>query len=119
MPYIASTMSTDVNYCFYGKTPTGSNEVRKSILVSGKANVADKHFITKDGAVTRVSSEELAQLKEHPVFKMHEANGFVKVCATESRAENVKELSKKDASAPKTPDDYKAQGKEVPKTKAR
>lgn len=95
MPYIASTMSTDVNYCFYGKTPTGSNEVRKSILVSGKANVADRHFITKDGAVTRVSNEELALLKEHPVFKMHEANGFVKVCATESRAENVKELSKK------------------------
>lgn len=119
MPYIANTMSADIKYCFYGKTPTGSNEVRKSILVFGKANVADKHFITKEGAVTKVSNEDLALLKEHPVFKMHEANGFIKVCATESRAENVKDLAKKDASAPKTPDDYKAQGKEAPKTKAK
>lgn len=119
MPYITNTMSADIKYCFYGKTPTGSNEVRKSILVFGKANVADKHFITKEGAVTKVSNEELALLKEHPVFKMHEANGFIKVCATESRAENVKDLAKKDASAPKTPDDYKAQGKEAPKTKAK
>lgn len=119
MPYIASTMSADVKYCVYGKTPTGSQEVRRSIIILGKANVADKHFITKDGAVTKVSNEELALLKEHPVFKMHEANGFIKVCATESRAENVKELAKKDASAPKTPNDYKAQGKEAPKTKAK
>lgn len=119
MPYIANTMSVDIKYCFYGKTPTGNNDVRKSILVFGKANVADKHFITKEGAVTKVSNEELALLKEHPVFKMHEANGFIKVCATESRAENVKDLAKKDASAPKTPDDYKAQGKEAPKTKAK
>lgn len=119
MPYIASTMSADVKYCVYGKTPTGSQEVRRSIIILGKANVADKHFITKDGAVTKVSNEELALLKEHPVFKMHEANGFIKICATESRAENVKELAKKDASAPKTPNDYKAQGKEAPKTKAK
>lgn len=119
MPYIASTMSADVKYCVYGKTPTGSQEVRRSIIILGKANVADKHFITKDGAVTKVSNEELALLKEHPVFKMHEANGFIKVCATESRAENVEELAKKDASAPKTPNDYKAQGKEAPKTKAK
>jgi hypothetical protein len=119
MPYISSTMSADVNYCVYGKTPTGSHEVRRSITIFGKANVADKHFITKEGAVTKVSNDELALLKEHPVFKMHETNGFVKVCATESRAENVKELAKKDASAPKTPDDYKAQGKKAPKTKAK
>ena len=118
MPYIASTMSADVNYCVYGKTPTGSHEVRRSILILGKANVADKHFITKDGAVTKVSNEELALLKEHPVFKMHEAGGFVKVCASESRAENVKELAKKDASAPKTPGDYEAQGKDVTVTVA-
>lgn len=119
MPYIASTMSADVKYCVYGKTPTGSHEVRRSIVILGKANVADKHFITKDGAVTKVSNEELAMLKDHPVFRMHEANGFIKVCATEGRAENLKEMAKRDASAPKTPDDYKAQGKEAPKTKAK
>lgn len=118
MPYIASTMSADVNYCVYSKTPTGSHEVRRSILIAGKANVADKHFITKDGAVTKVTNEELEMLKEHPVFKIHQANGFVKITSTEGKAENVKDMSSKDASAPKTPDDYKAEGKQPPKTKA-
>lgn len=118
MPYVASTLSADVNYCAYGRTPTGNNEVRRSVLIKGQANVADKHFITKDGVTTKVSNEELAFLRENPVFKMHEARGFVKICATESRAENTKDLEKKDASAPLTPKDYEVQGKKAPKTKA-
>ena len=117
MPYIANTLSTDVNYCFYGRTPTGSNEVRRSILISGKANVADKHFITRDGVTTKVTNEELEQLKKHPVFQKHLENGFIKISATEGRAENVKDLEKKDKSAPLTPKDYVEQGKEAPKTK--
>ena len=114
MPYIASTMSADVNYCVYGKTPTGSHEVRRSILILGKANVADKHFITKDGAVTKVSNEELTLLKEHPVFKMHEAGGFVKVCASESRAENVN-WPKKTLPPPKRPETMRLRARLRPK----
>ena len=68
MPYIASTMSADVNYCVYGKTPTGSHEVRRSILILGKANVADKHFITKDNISIFIQTELKLGISNNDTF---------------------------------------------------
>lgn len=119
MPYITSTMSSAIAYCFYKTLPGGMRAVEREVLVKGGANVADKRTIlTPKGVSTEVTEEELELLKKHPLFKEHLQKGFVTVVDTKYREEAEKaarSLEKKDASAPKTPDDYKQKTTKVKK----
>lgn len=67
--YIYSTLSASVSYEIDGG---------KQILIAGGANIPDKHFLTPQGVVTRVTAEDLAGLKKNRVFELHNKNGFIR-----------------------------------------
>lgn len=115
MAFITSTMSAPISYVFYKTLPGGMKTVAEEIKIKGGANVADKKTIlTPRGVSTEVTEEQLALLKTHPIFKEHLKRGFVTVVETKYKEEAEKaaeDLEKKDASAPKTPADYKKKPK--------
>lgn len=91
--YIYSTLSADQNYT----TPLGD------ILIVGGANIPDKHLLTPYGKVTKVSDDQYAALKDHHLFKLHEANGFVKADKNKADADKVAaDMTGRDDSAPDT-----------------
>lgn len=117
MAYVTSTMSAGINYAIYKKTAGGLSIVVKEITVNGGNGVINKNFITPEGVVTYLSDEDLELLENHPLFKTHKENGFVKV----HKSEKVKidDLQTKDLSAQKTPDDFTKKGKKPPKVNKR
>lgn len=119
MKYVVSKLTGAQDYNFYVPgTGEGVNQISCTIHVNGGANLADKHFITSDGVMTEISDEQAERLKTHPVFAIHEKNGFVKIVDTERSADKAKkDLSEEDKSAPLTPKKYAAEGKKSPKTK--
>jgi hypothetical protein len=119
--FILSSMASDVKYVFYKKTPAGALEVKDSIVIKGKAGVADKKtLITPQGTATEITKAELDLLKTNATFNVHIEKGFLRVIETteQSKAESEKETAKleKDKSAQLTPEDYKEK-KVKPKTK--
>lgn len=122
MPYITSTMSASVNYAIYGKTAGGLPVITKEITIEGGANVMNKKLLaTPNGVVTKVTDEELALLEEHPLFKIHKENGFVRVSKSNPQEDVMKvdtgDMQSKDASAQRVDSDYTKKGKKAPKTK--
>lgn len=122
MPYITSTMSASVSYAIYKKTMGGLPVVEKEITIEGGANVMSKKLLaTPNGVVTKVTDEELALLEQHPVFKIHASKGFVRVSKNNPQEDaitvNVKDMERKDASAPRVDSDYTKKGKKAPKVK--
>ena len=107
MPYIYSTLSTDMDYASYVPTASDVPDVEKIIKIKGGANVANKNIITPMGVMTSVTDEELALLEANGVFQIHKANGFITVEKKSDDVEKVtKNMTKKDKSAPLTPADY-------------
>lgn len=122
MPYILSTLTAGQDYTFYVKQDIneGINRVSKVITINGGANVADKHFLTKDGILTEISDDNLELLQTHPVFQTHLKNGFVKIMKSNSEKDvrkGKKDMSPKDNGAPLTPESFEKEGKKVPKAK--
>lgn len=122
MPYITSTMSASVSYAIYGKTAGGLPVVEKEITIDGGANVMNKKLLaTPNGVVTKVTDEELELLEQHPLFKIHKQNGFVRVSKTNPQEDvmkvDTKDMQDKDASAQRVDSDYTKKGKKAPKTK--
>ena len=117
MKYVVSKLTGAQDYNFYVPgTGEGVNLVSCTIHINGGANVADKHFITPDGVITEITEDQAERLKTHPVFSIHEKNGFVKIVDTEKNAEKAKkDLEDEDSGAPLTPKKYKAEGKKAPK----
>lgn len=66
--YIYSTLSNDQRY----QLKDG-----RSVLIAGKANVANKQLVTPKGVVTPVSEDEFNLLQENIVFIAHAKNGFL------------------------------------------
>jgi hypothetical protein len=67
--------------------------------------------------VTEVSDEELAKLRTHPLFLLHEKNSEHIVVKSKSDAEKAKgDGADGDASRQLTEKDYKKRGKKAPKT---
>jgi hypothetical protein len=114
MPYIASTLTTDVLYTEYhtaGKDG-GSNTPARSVLIKGGANVTRKNLETPDGVITTVSDDDLELLKGNEIFQLHEKNGFIKVLKSSTTGSKAaKDMTKKDESAPLVDSDYKKGGK--------
>ena len=98
--YIYSTLSNDQRY----QLKDG-----RSVLVAGKANVANKQLVTPKGAVTVVSEDEFNLLQENIVFIAHAKNGFLSGDYTRHDADTFAErnLEAADKSAQDTPETAK------------
>ena len=116
MAIILSTLSSDVIYTLYDKTPSGITVAAKSVKIAGGTGVIDKRLVTPEGVTTSITDAELEVLEQNPVFKKHVENGFIKV--TKSSKTNTKDMEKKDKSAQLTPDDFEKKGLAVPVTNA-
>jgi len=107
--YVFSTLSNDNAYPLY------KDGVKvKTVLVNGKANIANKNLITFKGVMTNVSNEDYALLKEDENFKKQVDAGFFSVETKEAEAEKVaKDMTKKDKSAPLTKKDIDDENKKL------
>lgn len=89
--YVYSTMSNDNRY--------------GSVLINGKANIANKNVITPLGVATRLTSAQLDEAKSFPVFELHAKNGFLAIEKFKEDADLVAaNMTGRDASAPETPE---------------
>ncbi|CAB3812253.1 hypothetical protein [Achromobacter denitrificans] len=112
--YIYSTLSNDQRY----QLKNG-----KSVLVTGKANVANKQLVTPKGMVTAVSEDEFNLLQENIVFKAHLKNGFVSGSHAKQDAEvfaagNLEPADKAAQDTPETAKKRNAGGAKVKDTEA-
>lgn len=107
MPYVYSTLSSNVNYAFYergGDVPVKTRQV----IVRGGTGVINNNFVTPEGVATMITDEEAELLRTNSVFKMHEKNGFVKIDSEKKKiAKAVSDLESKDKGAQKTAADFK------------
>lgn len=105
--YIYSTLASDVSYTTYKDGGADLPVVEGQILIAGGTGVAGKHLVTPQGVATPVSAENLARLRENEVFKLHEANGFIKVSDHKEDAEIVAaDMTTRDESAPLVDADF-------------
>lgn len=110
MNYVYSTLTDSMFYTFYVSNKDQFNDlpvITKKIHIKGGANVATKQLVTPLGVVTEVSDEDLALLQHHPIFQLHEKNGFIKVDGKKYDVEKaVATMEKRDEASPLTPQDY-------------
>lgn len=116
MPYVASTMTSDVNYNLYSVKPNGPHVNLRSILVKGQAGVAQKErsgrLWTPEGTMNFVSDEDLEHLKKDGTFQTHLKNGAVKIIGAKTTIEKAaKDMSKDKAAGPLTPKDFEKGGR--------
>jgi hypothetical protein len=89
--YVYSTLSNDNRY--------------GEVLISGKANVANKNLITPLGVMTRITSAQLEECDSFPVFQLHKENGFITVEKYKEDPDLVaSDMTGRDNSAPETPE---------------
>lgn len=122
MIYIVSTMANSVEYCKYDNSRNDINVLLDSVVIEGKTGTRDKKTLvfTNGGVVTPVSEKQYEWLKENPLFKLHQDNGFIKVERTKLGAESKaeKEAEVKDKSAQLTSKDFEEMEIEKPKLSA-
>lgn len=113
--YVYSTLSNDQRYVSYRADVNGVPQAESSIFIAGGANLMNKHFITPLGVATKVTAEELAELKRNELFKLHEANGFITYSEKKEDPEQMAAvMTGRDQSAPIVDAD-----EEAPEPKAR
>lgn len=98
--YVYSTLANDQEY----STPDG-----KTVIIAGKANVANKHLLTPRGVVTPVTEEQLAGIRQDRVFAAHLASEFLAISVSKKDADEVaRDLNGGDASQQNTPESMAA-----------
>lgn len=120
--YIYSTLSTDMKYTEYQDPIKGQKVsiVKHSVLVHGRAGVADKHLITPRGVMTKVSDEDFAMLSNNALFKLHTENGYIKFEKKAAEVDKVVvDMKARDVSAPITPEFYEKAPEQVAKPDAK
>lgn len=107
--HVYSTLSNDQAYTRWGKPEKGGlPEVDATVRIHGKANVPNDHFVTPKGVVTTVNAQQMRELADCPMFVRHENAGYIVVEKAKVDPDKVaKDMTAKDASAPKTDDDFK------------
>lgn len=115
MPYILSRLANTQIYTQYAKGVNNLNIPAKQIEIKGGADVTDKNLVTPEGVITKVSTEDLDILKANKDFQLHLDRGHVKYFCTNPKMDKEAPKLEKDNSKQLTPDDYKKQGKKVPK----
>lgn len=121
MPYIASTMTSDVKYTRWKSNPGGINTKQPitamdHVLVKGGHGVASRRpdggLVTPNGVVTKVTDDELAFLKKDETFNTHLKSGAVRIMASNTAPEKAaKDMLQEDKSAPLTAKDFKKGGR--------
>lgn len=112
MPYVISTLSQAQEYAFYDSRQDGGstiNILKHTIRIEGGQGVVNKRtLIAPDkGVITEISDSDAEMLKDHPVFKIHQANGFVRITGMKMSAQAaIKHLEPEDDSAQLTADDF-------------
>lgn len=113
MPYVYSTMTSDVTYASH-KVHKDVATIQKKVTIKGGSNVVNRKSLdTPYGVATKVSDEDLAFLQERVVFKEHMKAGFIRVEKSDKDPEKVIASSKmevRDGSAPETPETLAAKG---------
>lgn len=125
--YVFSTLVADVK-CVEWEPPQkgddGSNldrvpVARRSVVIKGGAGISNKNFITRDGTATPVTDEDITVLRQCPVFKQLEKNGFVKLSDTRAQPEQfAPDMEVDTGSSPLTPTDFTKDGDPTPSTGA-
>ena len=77
--YVYSTVTASIAYKIGDKT----------IVIKGGANVADKHMWTPKGVATKVTREELEELRKIPSFSSREKEGYFSTSQFEKNANKV------------------------------
>lgn len=107
MAFVFSTLSNDNAYPIYK-----DGKKIKTILINGKANIANKNIITFAGVSTTVSNEDLELLKGDENFMKQVKGGFMSFESKKADAEEVaKDMTEKDKSAPMTKKDIEKENK--------
>lgn len=107
--YVYSKLANDQRYNTFKEGGADLKLLESSVLIRGKAGLANKNLITPQGVVTSITEAELDRLKNNPVFNAHKDNGFIIVSEQSASADDVAESSltpNDDPSAPLTPDKY-------------
>ena len=93
--------------------------MKDKVLIVGKTGVASKKSLETltGGTITPITEQQCSWLKDNPLFKQQEKNGFIRVEKTKMSAENKaeKEAEVKDKSAQLTAEDFKEKGIAKPK----
>lgn len=104
--HIYSTLTANQEYRGYNEGKVKA--VKWSVVIKGGANLAGKNLITPMGVLTTVTDEEMGLLETNPSFKRHVERGFITVEKKKVDVEDVvKNMKKKDKSAPKVAEDFK------------
>ena len=99
--FITSTLTAPQDYTAYD-----GNNVVNVVKINGGNSLVNRNLVTLDGAVTEVSADELASLKDNFLFNLHIKNGFIKVSSREAIADKaVSELEARDEASPLTQND--------------
>ena len=99
--YVYSTLSNDQLYVNYKTDASGVPKPESQVFIAGGANLMNKHFVTPRGVATKVTAEQLAELRGNDMFKLHMANGFITVSESKQDAEVVAaDMTGRDQSAP-------------------
>lgn len=110
---VFSTLTCDNKYASHKPTDNGMVVEEATVLVKGGAGVMNDRIITPRGVATLVTEADVEILKRNPVFKMHEANGFVAIeevarPPSEDDVENAAAaMASRDGSAPMVDADFK------------
>lgn len=107
--YVYSTLTDTVNYQVTTKGGGDLPTAVQDIVIQGGANIPDKFLRTPEGAViTPVTEQELIALEANEVFKLHKANGFIKVSdKKQDGAKAAADMTGRDDAAPLVDADFK------------
>lgn len=99
--YVYSTLTGDQVYTNHRTDANGVPQAVSSVFIAGGANLMSKHFVTPMGMATEVTAEQLAELRNNEMFKLHEKNGFIRVSEAREDADKVaSDMTGRDKSAP-------------------
>lgn len=119
MPYILSKLANSQIYTNYAKgVGDNMNIPVKSIEIKGGADVTDKHLVTPEGVITKISDTDLEVLKSNVDFQRHLEGGYVKYFGTAPNIEKHADKMTKDKSRQIKKSDYEKEGKKAPKTES-
>jgi hypothetical protein len=110
MAYVYSTLTNDQIYTLWrpAKEEGKPNVAIKKVQIKGGHGRMGKNLVTPLGVVTEVTDEELDALQKCTAFADHVKAGFIRVEKKKSEPEKVAStMEGKDASAQKTPSDFK------------
>lgn len=103
--YIYSTQTNSTAYPEWRYDPGKPfHTMKRKVIINGGTGVANKHFVTPMGVMTKVSDEDFAFLKENAMFQRAVKNGWHTYDTSRQEPEDMaKNMKIGDGSAPKNP----------------